>query len=173
MWQGNIAVAVRGHFGERSPAVSTGLTWAVRVIREDRRTPTDSLVVPSDGDLGVRMSSAENVRRRAAETAYRSRFAELSGDVGESALRAEHARRGDARRMYAEPSGGGSVRTRVRRRSGRWAPRWKQATIPRSGSPARPPYRRQESRAVGLSVASGLALALALFLGRRTLTGRR
>jgi hypothetical protein len=53
-----------------------------------------------------------------------------------------------------------------------WALRWKQAARPPSELPTRPSHGHQELRVLGLSVASGLALALLLFLGKRTLTGR-
>jgi helix-turn-helix protein len=54
-----------------------------------------------------------------------------------------------------------------------WALRWKQAATPPSESPTQPPYRRLDLRVLGLSVASGLALALLLFLGKRSLAGCR
>jgi hypothetical protein len=49
-----------------------------------------------------------------------------------------------------------------------WALRWKRAS-----TPPHSPYRRPELHTVGLSVASGVALAVLVVLGRRTLAGRR
>ena len=54
-----------------------------------------------------------------------------------------------------------------------WALRWKQASAVSAKLPTQPPYRRPELRALGLSVASGLGLALGLIMVLRRLTGRR
>lgn len=50
-----------------------------------------------------------------------------------------------------------------------WALRWKRATAPSF----EPSYRQRELHTLGLSVASGVALAVLLFVGKRTLAGRR